>query len=75
MIKAQENIKEGKYIYGIIRSDTPMDYGMTGIGDRQDRVYTVNYKDIGAIVSRSPVVQYQARRAELMAHEKVLEEA
>ncbi len=75
MIKAQEDIKEGKYIYGIIRSDTPMDYGMTGIGERQDRVYTVNYKDIGAIVSRSPVVKYQARRAELMAHEKVLEEA
>jgi Gas vesicle synthesis protein GvpL/GvpF len=75
MIRTQTDTKEGKYIYGIIRSDTAKEYGRVGIGEREDLVYTINYKDIGAIVSRSPVVQYQARRAELIAHEKVLEEA
>jgi hypothetical protein len=73
-----ENIKEGKYIYGIIRSGnssaTPMEYGRIGIGERGDKVYTINYKDIGAVVSNSPVIIYETRRAYMIAHEKVLEE-
>lgn len=69
-----ENPKEGKYIYGIIRHSAPIEYGQMGIGNRADMVYGINYKNITAIVSNSPIIQYEARRVNMMAHEKVLEE-
>jgi hypothetical protein len=65
--------KEGKYIYGIIRHTGEIDFGPIGIGKRGDRVYGINYKDICVIVSNSPVIQYDARRANLTAHEGILE--
>jgi len=70
----QEMPKEGKYIYGIIRNSEPLDYGPIGIGKRADRVYGITYKDITAIVSTSPIITYEARRINLITHEKVLEE-
>ena len=70
----QETPKEGKYIYGIIRHSGSIDFGPIGIGKRSDRVYGINYKDISAIVSNSPVIQYEARRVNMTTHEKVLEE-
>jgi hypothetical protein len=66
--------KEGKYIYGIIRYAGPIEYGPIGMGNRADKVYGINYKGITAIVSNSPVVVYEARRVNMITHEKVLEE-
>ena len=66
--------KEGKYIYAIIRNEDPIDYGPIGMGKRADIVYGVHYKDITAIVSNSPVITYEARRVNMITHEKVLEE-
>lgn len=66
--------KEGKYIYGIIRNSDPLDYGPIGMGKRADRVYGVNYNGITAIVSASPIIIYEARRVNMITHEKVLEE-
>ena len=65
--------KEGKYIYGIIRHHGAIEFGPIGIGKRGDIVYGINYKNICAVVSNSPVIQYEARRANLTAHELVLE--
>ena len=65
--------KEGKYIYGIIRHAGPINFGPIGIGKRNDLVYGINYKDISAIVSNSPIIQYEVRRANMTTHEKVLE--
>jgi len=66
--------KEGKYIYGIIRHSGPLDYGPIGIGKRTDLVYGINFNGITAIVSNSPIITYEARRVNMIAHEKVLEE-
>lgn len=66
--------KEGKYIYGIVRHSGSLDFGPIGIGVRSDVVYGINYKDISAIVSNSPIIQYEARRVNMTTHEKVLEE-
>jgi len=66
--------KEGKYIYGIIRHSNPIDFGPIGIGKRVDHVYGISYNDISAIVSNSPVIEYEARRVNMTTHEKVLEE-
>ncbi|MEI7980479.1 MAG: GvpL/GvpF family gas vesicle protein, partial [Bacteroidota bacterium] len=74
MSKTPEFPEEGKYIYGIIRHTGPIEFGPIGIGKRADLVYGINYKGITAIVSNSPVMIYEARRVNLIAHEKVLEE-
>ena len=66
--------KEGKYIYGIIRHAGKIDFGPIGIGKRADLVYGINYNDLSAIVSNSPIIQYEARRVNMTTHEKVLEE-
>ncbi len=67
-------IKEGKYIYGIIRNSENIDFGHIGIGNRNDHVYGVVYRDICAVVSSTPIIQYEARRINMIAHQKVLEE-
>ncbi|MEI6089154.1 MAG: GvpL/GvpF family gas vesicle protein [bacterium] len=74
MNNQQETPKEGKYIYGIISHTGPISYGPIGMGQRGDNVYGINYKDITAIVSNSPIIQYEARRINMTTHEKVLEE-
>ena len=74
MSNVQEIQKEGKYIYGIIRQTNSVEFGPIGIGKRGDLVHSINFKDICAIVSNSPVIQYEARRVNMTAHEKVLEE-
>lgn len=66
--------KEGKYIYGIIRHAAPLDYGPIGMGKRADLVYGINFKDISAIVSNSPIIEYEVRRINMITHERVLEE-
>ncbi|MEI6758099.1 MAG: GvpL/GvpF family gas vesicle protein [Chlorobium sp.] len=73
MANSSDKIEEGKYIYGIIRNSENIDWGTIGIGVRQDRVYGVIYRDICAVVSSSPIIQYEARRANMIAHQKVLE--
>ena len=72
--KPMEN-NEGKYIYGIIRHSGKIDLGPIGIGKREDRVYGIHYKNVCAVVSNSPVIRYEARRSNLIAHEIVLEKA
>jgi hypothetical protein len=74
MSNEQEIIKEGKYIYGIIRNAAPLNYGPIGMGKRADVVYSISFNGISAIVSNSPVIIYEARRVNMITHEKVLEE-
>lgn len=74
MSNEQEIQKEGKYIYGIIRHAGPLDFGPIGIGKRGDNVYGINYNDISAVVSNSPIIQYEPWREFMIAHQKVLEE-
>lgn len=67
----------GRYIYAIVenwKSDArPKSLGNTGIGGRGDEVYLIEYKDIGAFVSASPVVPYQISRENAMTHERTIE--
>lgn len=74
MSNEQEIPKEGKYIYGIIRHKGPLSFGPIGIGKRADEVYGINYNDICAVVSNSPIIIYEARRVNMIAHQMVLEE-
>lgn len=69
-----DNEKEGLYLYCIFRHTEPIKFGPMGIGNRGDLVYTVNFKDLAMVVSKSSVMRYEARRVNLTAHSLVLEE-
>lgn len=62
----------GKYVYCIVRSDRSRDFGAIGIGGGQ-RVFTVAYQDLAAVVSDTPIVIYDPTRDNVLAHEFVNE--
>lgn len=62
----------GKYVYCIVRSDRQYDFGSIGIGGGQ-RVFTVAYQDLAAVVSDTPIVIYDPTRDNVLAHEFVNE--
>src|ERR1051325_9367523 len=62
----------GKYVYCIIRNDRSRDCGEIGIGSGA-RVYTINHRDLSAVVSDTPIVIYDPTRENVLAHEFVNE--
>lgn len=67
-------IAEGKYLYGIIRADQAHSFAARGMGERGDAVYTIIGNGLAAIVSNSPVIEYESSRRNMMTHTRVLEE-
>src|SRR3989304_4386217 len=65
---------EGKYIYCIIKNKDFIDFGPLGIGERGDRVYTIPYRDISAVVSDTLRKRYPVARENLIPHERAIEE-
>ena len=65
-----EKVEEGKYVYGIIPS-TGRERSFGNIGIEKNRVYTINYKDIAAVVSDAPVKEYSVTEDYTRKHEKV----
>jgi hypothetical protein len=72
---AESETAEGKYTYCVIRSLEPRQFTTLGIGERGDIVHTVHFVSLAAVVSDSPVVEYESSRRNMMAHTRVLEEA
>jgi hypothetical protein len=67
-------MKEGKYIYCIIETNQHQSFGPIGIGGRGDELQTICFKNIGAVVSNSPVMKYSVSRENTIAHAKAIEE-
>jgi hypothetical protein len=63
----------GRYVYGIVQTKEQMDFGKIGIGGAGESVYTVNYLDIAAVVSKTPVAIFDPTRENALAHEHVIE--
>ena len=66
-------VEPGIYVYSIIECAEPRSFGTQGIGGRGDDVYTVHYKDLAAVVSRTPLVVYDPTRENVLAHVHVNE--
>ena len=73
MLKALSVNAEGKYIYCIIQGNAKQEFHTRGVGG-SDRVYTINFEDLNAVVSDSPMVRYDISRENTIAHERVIEE-
>ena len=67
--------EQGQYIYGIVKADEERNFGPIGIGSQNHEVSIICYRDIGAVISSSPVMKYPVSRANTIAHQKVMEEA
>src|SRR5438093_8742311 len=63
----------GKYVYCIIQSGETLRFGPLGIGADPADVHTVNYKDIAAVVSDTPIEVHDPTRENVLAHERVNE--
>ena len=64
----------GEYLYCIIRCSEPRQFTNRGIGERGDVVHTLHFMTLAAVVSESPVIEYDSSRRNMMAHTVVLEE-
>jgi hypothetical protein len=72
-MRAQESLP-GKYLYCVIRCPEPREFTTRGIGEQGGLVHTVIYNDLAAVVSDSPVMEYDNSRRNMLAHTAVLEE-
>jgi Gas vesicle synthesis protein GvpL/GvpF len=63
----------GRYVYGIVEAKESTAFGKIGIGGQGDMVYTVNYQDIAAVVSKTSVYIFDPTRENALAHEHVIE--
>jgi hypothetical protein len=68
-----EDSNEGKYVYCIIKTPTPLSFGPLGIGIDPADTHTVNYRDIAAVVSNTPMVVQEPTRDNVLAHQRVNE--
>jgi len=74
-MKKLNNEPEYQYVYGFFRGTTPQAFTNRGMGDRGDPVITLHYRELGAIVSTSPVMEYDSSRRNMLTHTRVQEEA
>src|ERR1051325_2375591 len=65
----------GKYVYCVIQASEPLRFGPLGIGVDPAEVHTVNYRDIAAVVSDTPIEVHDPTRENVLAHERVNETA
>jgi len=72
-VNASASTSRGKYVYCIIEAAEPLRFGSVGIGADPSEVYTVHYKNLGAVVSDAPLEVLDSTRENVLAHERVNE--
>lgn len=69
----ETRVEAGKYVYCIIKSSRPLEFGQIGIGEGSNAVYTVHFGELAAVVSDTPIRIYDPTRENVLAHEFVNE--
>jgi hypothetical protein len=73
LVDADPTSGRGRYVYCIIRATHPLRFGAIGIDEQSADVYTVNYRDMAAVVSDVPIAPLDSTRENVLAHERVNE--
>jgi hypothetical protein len=68
-----QNVNRGRYVYCIIRAVQPLKFGAIGMDEQSPEVYTINFRDMAAVVSDVPIVPLDSTRENVLAHERVNE--
>ena len=63
----------GKYVYCIIQSSDPLQFGASGLGDEPSNVDTIHFRDLAAVISDVPIGVLDSTRENVLAHERVNE--
>jgi hypothetical protein len=63
---------ERKYIYGIIQEPGAIKFGFSGVGDAE--VYTINHRELAAVVSDTALEEIDPTRKDVRAHTVVQDE-
>ena len=61
------------YLYCVVAGEQHLTFDVDGIGGKGDRVYTLPFDGLSAVVSDSPEAEYDSTRRNLTAHMRVLE--
>ena len=69
---APEAAHHGKYVYCIIKSAKEIPFGPIGLGSDPAHVHTVQFRDIAAVISDTPIVP-EPTRDNVLAHQRVNE--
>jgi hypothetical protein len=64
---------QGKYLYCVIQSEEPQEFGALGIGGRGDPLTTVHWQDLACVVSDSPLDDYPVSREYTLEHHRAIE--
>ncbi len=62
--------RQGKYVYCVIKGSEKRSFGR---GFNGNTVYTVPYRDISAVVSDTPPIEYEPNEANALMHEEIVE--
>jgi len=77
-------VRYGKYLYCLTHAPSQADTGTPsdafqfanlGIGERGDKVHTIDFMGMSVVVSDTPIQEYEESRRNMMAHTLILEEA
>lgn len=71
--EADRSAGRGRYVYCIIRASQPLKFGAIGMDEQWPEVYTINFKDMAAVVSDVPIMPLDSTRENVLAHERVNE--
>jgi hypothetical protein len=63
----------GRYVYCIVRASSPLAFGRIGLGRPPGDVTTVNFRDLAAVVSDTPLGVLDPTRENVLAHQRVNE--
>ena len=63
----------GRYVYCIIQASQPLRFGAIGMDEQSPEVYTINYRDMAAVVSEVSLAPLDSTRENVLAHERVNE--
>jgi hypothetical protein len=62
-----------KYVYCVIQASEALKFGRIGIGPEASEVYTVNHRDLAAVVSDTQMVVHDPTRENVLTHQSVTE--
>lgn len=62
----------GKYIYCFIREKEKITFGNSTISNLNAPVYTITCKNISAVVSDAPIIDYDPTRKKILSHQEIV---
>jgi hypothetical protein len=69
----RSRVARGRYVYCVIRATQPLKFGAIGMDEQWPEVYTINHRDMAAVVSDVPIAPLDSTRENVLAHERVNE--